>query len=59
MELNNNLLNHQTVTIFYVDENQNVLEEVKYLMVDNSYSGSTPDGYSEVMRFDRVAAGSI
>ena len=40
------------------DENSNVLEEVKYLMVDNSYSGST-DGYSEVMRFDRVAAGSF
>lgn len=40
------------------DENANELDEVKFLMVDNDYAGST-EGYSEVLRFARQGSGSF
>lgn len=41
-----------------LDTNNNVLDEYKYLMVDNDYSGNT-DGYVEVLRFGRQGSGAF
>lgn len=41
-----------------VDENSNVLDEIKWLMVDNAYTGNT-NGYEEVMRFGRQGSGAF
>jgi hypothetical protein len=45
-------------SIVVADENSNTLDEFKYLMVDNDYSGST-DGYVYVSRFGRKGSGSF
>lgn len=41
-----------------LDENSNILKEVKYLMVDNAYNGNT-DNYDEVLRFGRQGSGAF
>jgi len=47
-----NPANGLQISFLVEDENSNVLDEVKYLMVDNDYSGSI-DGYKDVLRFGR------
>ena len=45
-------------SIRVLDENSNVLKELKWLMVDTQYAGST-SGYEEVIRFERQGAGAF
>lgn len=44
------------VSFLVEDSNSNVLDEIKYLMVDNDYTGSV-DGYRDVLRFGRKGSG--
>lgn len=44
------------VSFLVEDSNSNVLDEIKYLMVDNDYAGSV-DGYRDVLRFGRKGSG--
>lgn len=53
-----NPANGLQISFLVEDENSNVLDEVKYLMVDNDYSGSVRS-YKDVLRVGRQGSGEM